>query len=73
MTLSNGSDTIGMTVKYGDTTVMPGDEIDTFSPSTLNSSTSADFIVLAIEPDEKPEKQGTYSGNLNFICGVVED
>ena len=71
-TLSNGSDTVGMVVQNGATTVVPGDRIDTFTPSTVESTTSTDFIVLTIEPDAKPGTAGVYSGNLAFDCGLVE-
>ena len=72
LTLSNGSDTVGMVVQNGATTVAPGDRIDTFTPSTVESMTSADFIVLTVEPDGKPGTAGVYSGNLAFDCGLVE-
>ena len=72
LTLSNGSDTVGMAVQNGSTTVAPGDRIDTFTPATIDSTTSSDFIVLTVEPDGKPEKAGTYSGNLSFDCGLAE-
>ena len=72
LTLSNGSDTVGMVVQNGATTIAPGDRIDTFTPSTVESTTSADFIVLTVEPDGKPGTAGVYSGNLAFDCGLVE-
>ena len=72
LTLTNGSDTVGMAVQNGSTTVAPGDRIDTFTPATIDSTASADFIVLIVEPDGKPEKAGTYSGNLSFDCGLAE-
>lgn len=72
LTLTNGSDTVGMAVQNGSTTVAPGDRIDTFTPATIDSTTSSDFIVLTVEPDGKPEKAGTYSGNLSFDCGLAE-
>ena len=72
LTLTNGSDTVGMVVQNGATVVSPGDRIDTFTPSTVESTTSADFIVLTVELDGKPGTSGTYSGNLSFDCGLVE-
>ena len=72
LTLSNGTDTVGMVVQNGATTVVPGDRIDTFTPSAVESTTSADFLVLTIEPDGKPGTAGVYSGNLAFDCGLVE-
>ena len=69
LTLTNGSDTVGMVVQNGATVVSPGDRIDTFTPTTIESTTSADFIVLTVEPDGKPGTSGTYSGNLSFDCG----
>lgn len=72
LTLSSGSDMVGMAIQNGSTTVAPGDRIDTFTPSTVESTTSTDFIVLTIEPDGKPRTSGTYSGNLAFDCGLAE-
>ena len=72
LTLTNGSDTVGMIVNNGATVVSPGDRIDAFTPTTVESTTSADFIVLTVEPDGKPGTSGTYSGNLSFDCGLVE-
>jgi len=72
LALSNGADTVNMVVNNGATIVAPGDRIDTFTPSTVESTTSADFIVLTVEPDGKPARAGTYSGNLSFDCGLVE-
>jgi len=70
--LTNNTDTVSMTIKNGDTVVAPGDRIGLFTPTSLNSNSSASFIVLTVVPNEKPEKAGTYSGNLSFTCGIVD-
>ena len=72
LTLSSSVDTVGMLVQNSSTAVAAGDRIDTFTPSTVESTDSADFIVLTVKPDGKPVKSGTYSGNLSFDCGLVE-
>jgi len=72
LALTNGSDTVGIAIQNGATTIAPGDRIDTFTPTIVESTTSTDFIVLTIEPDAKPGTSGTYSGNLSFDCGLVE-
>jgi hypothetical protein len=71
--LTNGEETIGLTIKYGDTIVEAGDEIDRFQPSAVSSDTKADFIVLTVQPAAKPTQSGTYSGNLSFTIGLVEE
>lgn len=71
--LTNGEETIGLTIKYGDTIVEAGDEIDRFQPSAVSSDTKADFVVLTVQPAAKPTQSGTYSGNLSFTIGLVEE